>query len=930
MNKLNLVGVRGRLALLGSVSAASLLALPSVATAQTASDTEQARPGTAAADSDIVITGIRRSIQTALETKRAANQVVDAITAEDAGKLPDPTVADVLQRVPGVQVAKTFGGAGLVVIRGLQSNRTEVDGHASYGWIIDSANGFNEQIGRNFGLASLSSNLVSRVEVFKSPVASQVEGGLGGVINSITYRASDFKKPTVMLSATGNVGAKGSGVGYEFNGFATTKIGDRLGVFIGAVYSNTPFYLKGFTRGSWNEASAVIDQNGDGKRDIRLNSIRSENFTSVDLKRFGIHGNLQYEINDDLTFRADTTYTNFATNRTINVAQFVIPAGASITNPVFDGNYVVGGTATGTFESISNPRFETIRTRTSSAALEYKGDRFELSGEFANTYGAFIQRNINFGAATTAFPFTFDVTGDFPTVTMANPAFIDTLSSYGIAGAAAGSYGKTRVNTHENALRIDGAVLFEDSALTALRFGVRFSNLTQTRNAWNKNFGSTNAQVATPSVGNIPNIGPASQYNGLASAYPDIFQSFTDSNFPGFPSTFIVPNSGPVESNDPTIWTNQDLINNPANYYRTNEKSYAAYTQADFGVDGIRGNIGLRVVRTDTNPRAFSFVNKLVNGALVLDQQPTSFKNSYTDFLPSANLAVNIRKDLIMRFSASQTMARQALDQNGLAPNMIISLNTATPSLSTVQSGNPYLLPTRVTNFDASLEWYFSPSGFISGTVFYKTVNGFPVKITQQAVVPGLESMGSVVYTTPINSDSGTIKGFEASYQHTFDFLPGMLSGLGVISSFTYVDGKANVTYPVSGTSTMKLPNMPLTGVSKVSYSVSGFYERQGFNFRVSWNWRGNRLFALQSQANGPNGTFDATNSGVRMQYAKAAGSLDASASYDINENINIVLSAQNLLPKSSAPTYFTESEKFVWRRDIGESRFAASVRVKF
>ena len=871
----------------------------------------------------VVSRGIRNAIKSTIATKRQSNQIVDSVTAEDVGKLPDATVGDVLQRVPGVQVAKTFGEAGLVVIRGLQSNRTEVDGHASYGWIIDSANGFNEQLGRNFGFSSLTSNIVARVDVFKTPMASQVEGGLGGVINSRTYQALDFNEPTLLVSARGSIGTHGGG-GTEYTLFGATRIGDRLGIFVGGVLSNEPFYLKGYTRGQWNETSTVIDQNGDGKRDIRPTNIRSENFTSVARKRTGLHANIQYEITDELMLTVDSTYTNFATDRYLSIGVFNIP-GVALTNPVFDGNYVVAGTVTGSFDARLNPRFETIRTHSSSAGLAWKTAEAEITGELAHTTGAFIQRNPGFGSQVANVGFSFDMRGEFPAITLANPTSITNINNYGVAGAVAGDSNRLEVDTVEDSARLDGMWKFTDSPLADVRAGVRYSKLKQVRNSYERHFGALNPL----SAGAINNIGPASNFNGTVASYGTLFQNVTDFTFPGFPSTFVVPPMGAIATGSATLLTALPLTYNPPNYYNTREETVAGYVQADFEMDKIRGNIGVRIVRTEGNLQAYQFAQ--TSTALV--QSLAQFNSGYTDILPSANIIVSLESDLLLRFSASRTMARQALDQNGLAPNLIINVNQTTPSLSSAQSGNPNLLPTRSNNFDASLEWYFAPTGVLAGTAFYKDVSGFPVRINQTAIVPGLENLGPITWTRPVNSDAATIQGFELSYQQTYDFLPAPFNGLGTIASFTYVDGKSDVTYVTGGTNSIKLNSMPLVGVSPISYSITGFYEEDGFNVHLSYNWRDDRLFALQSQANGSNAggaIFDSTNTGVRRQYSGAVGSLDAAANYDITKDITVFLEAQNLIPEDSAPTYFTESEKFLWRRDLGETRYSLGFRAKF
>jgi iron complex outermembrane receptor protein len=131
-------------------------------------------------NTDIVVTGIRRSLQQAATIKRDAPQVLDVITAEDVGKLPDANVAEALQRVTGVQITRVFGEGQAVTVRGLQQVRVEVDGRTLLAFSARLSPPENEQLGRSSGLDSVPSSVFGRLEVRKSPLASQVEGGLSG------------------------------------------------------------------------------------------------------------------------------------------------------------------------------------------------------------------------------------------------------------------------------------------------------------------------------------------------------------------------------------------------------------------------------------------------------------------------------------------------------------------------------------------------------------------------------------------------------------------------------------------------------------------------------------------------------------------------------------------------------------------------------
>ena len=179
---------------------AAALALWGLAQHSNAQQASPARsPASDEASSAVVVTGIRASLQRATEVKRDAPQVMDVITAQDVGKLPDENVAEALQRVTGVQVTRVFGEGQSVSVRGLPLVRVEVDGRTLLGYSARLSPPENEQLGRNSGLDTVPSGLFGRIEVRKSPVASQVEGGLSGSINLVTPNPLDFKEFTASM-----------------------------------------------------------------------------------------------------------------------------------------------------------------------------------------------------------------------------------------------------------------------------------------------------------------------------------------------------------------------------------------------------------------------------------------------------------------------------------------------------------------------------------------------------------------------------------------------------------------------------------------------------------------------------------------------------------------------------------------------------------
>lgn len=217
----------------------ALMALHNPAFAQ---DTEDA----------IIVTGIRGSLEKAAQIKKNADQIVDVITAEDVGKLPDANVAEALQRVTGVQITRVFGEGQAVNIRGLQQVRVEVDGRTLLGFSARVSPPENDNLGRSSGLDAVPSSVFGRLEVRKSPLASQAEGGLGGTVNLFTPKPFDFKKTTISLRAQGTYSDGSDKFEPSFTGLFTTTFADgNVGVLLSGEYQKRTSSLQLFERNNW-------------------------------------------------------------------------------------------------------------------------------------------------------------------------------------------------------------------------------------------------------------------------------------------------------------------------------------------------------------------------------------------------------------------------------------------------------------------------------------------------------------------------------------------------------------------------------------------------------------------------------------------------------------------------------------------------------
>jgi TonB-dependent receptor len=270
----------------------------------------------------------------------------------------------------------------------------------------------------------------------------------------------------------------------------------------------------------------------------------------------------------------------------------------------------------------------------------------------------------------------------------------------------------------------------------------------------------------------------------------------------------------------------------------------------------------------------------------------TSSENNYHYFLPSLNLRLGLSRDLIMRFAASRAIARPQIADVRPFFTASVDTNNAASGLLNINRGNPLLRPARSDQFDLTLEWYFARVGSLTFDAFYKRVNGF----FYQSVTPFTTTNNGVTETfavrQPANFDgTGTVKGFEVAYQQTFDFLPGLLGGLGVSANYTYIEsrglpnsllngGNPSPTSPIGAAG-----NLPLEQLSKHNVNASVFYERGPVSLRAAYNWRSRFLL---------------TSADVIIPYFpiynSSTGQLDASAFYSITPQIKIGVQAVNLL----------------------------------
>jgi TonB-dependent receptor len=870
---------------------------PNATAQQSPADPAQNADAPQTGENAIVVTGLRRSMQSARNIKRNSDQIVDAIVAEDIGKLPDITVSDSAARIPGIQVEREHGEAGRVLVRGLDNT--------FYTTTYDGRELFTAET-RSVALQDFPAGAVAAIEAFKTSTAKLVEPGISGLINVRSRRPFDFSGLEVSgslwvmrpnqsrdASVNGNLllsnrwtmgeGEFGALVNFSYTRLNYQDSVRRHGFFI-ANYGPTG----AFRTPDWPEI----------------------HYNQGERWRPSVNGALQYR-NGDLELYAEGLWQGY--RERVNDAMWAQPIwGGTPSDLVFrDGsNEIVSGHV----DRPGNP-YETWgfkgathrETNTYQFAVggSYDAGPLRISGDLAHTYSHFQLRteSVDFELNNndysvdwyTGFPGsdkgpTFQVSGIDPT----DPTNYDYRGFFEDYADPKGKDWQARLDfeydPHINLIpKIQWGVRYVDRRASD-EAGSFYWNLTA-RNCC----GSMNA-THTP----IPISAVPLDYELLHTAFRG------DDNKP-FPITWFAPTYNSVWDNLVALrqfnidLTGQGSVDgppvDPGRSFDIAEKSLAGYAQANFrfeaGPTEIDGIVGLRAVRTKDDVSGFARVPGGVN--------PVDFKNSYTDWLPNANLNVSFSPAWKLRMAVTKTRTKPTFQQ--LNPGLSLGTPVGCGGGSTIcqisgSGGNPFLKPFTSWNYDASLEYYFSRTGFASIAGFHRDIKGFIANQTFEFPEPDPATGATLLITGPVNTRTGKINGFEGQVRTFFDwdFVPLWARSFGIDANVTYIRAKAKFLLfpdfganpPIQGITI----TAPLPGVSNWSYNLTGMYERGPLSLRLSYNWRGKY----------PEGDLAERNDGglfyTLQGRAHPSPRLDLSASYNVSDRFTVFFDWTNILKK--------------------------------
>lgn len=899
-----------------STSVAALLLFAMPAYAQTApveqddADTQveplpaDAEPG----DEDIVVTGLRRSLETSQAIKRDSEGIMDAIVAEDIGKLPDITASAALARVAGVQVNRAAGEAAQVQVRGLPDITTTYNGRE-----IFTAEGRFVQI-QDFPAGS-----VAALEVYKSSTADLIEGGIGGQINVRSRRPFDFDG----FEAFGSLNGIHTDQAQKFDWNGNFLISNRwdtgigeIGILVNAAYTKLRHL------DSTREQSLVAGigrKNDDQGADFNFadDTFRYPDATAMfygagERSRPSATATIQWKPTPDLEIYADGLFQGFR-SRDTNTFLFVPLFGnVNLSNVELMDDGVRAQSLTASYPNAIDFRPDgfggTVRAKTDTyqGALGaiYTSGGLRVSADVAYTDSTFTLNAINVDHAFATSPVR-DVNFDAPGSVFSFRDFDGTnLDNFLYRGLFQESL---LAEGDDIQTRLDLTYDFDAGFLKRIQAGVRFDDRSAGRQRGDLYRGEPFPFPRT--LGSLPlefaNVAPG--FRG------DDVQQFR---------TFIQPVRDSIWDNVAALRTIAGAPEgfpdyDPLQSFAADEKAYTAYAQFKYGFDvgtiAVDGNIGLRAIRTETTI-AGTQREEVTPGNFAFTSVERS--SEYDDYLPNASLRAVLTDEVQMRLAYTQTRTRpNFFDLNpsfsiGTPPTICIpdplipGSGPDNPNcVRGTSTGNPDLGPLTSTNYDASLEWYFSRAGSVNIAAFRRDVDGFIARVTTETQDP---VFGRLQTNIPVNGGSGRIQGIEAGFASFLDFawLPEWARGFGLQANFTYIDAKSELPAQLIGAIPPGASDSPrLPGVSEYSYNLVALYERKEFSARLAYNYRSDfvleygRVFDPGTGAINPaNGLPFGGDGPVLPLMHKARGVLDLSLTTTPVENITIAFDATNLL----------------------------------
>jgi iron complex outermembrane recepter protein len=837
----------------------------------------------------VTVTGIRRGIESAISVKKNSESIVEAISAEDIGKLPDTSIAESIARLPGLTAQRTNGRAQQISIRGMSPDFSTA--------LLNGREQVTTGDSRGVEFDQYPSELLNAVVVYKTPDGALLGQGLSGTVDMQTIRPLDVSGRTIAINYRQQrlgVGAVEEGEGYRASLSYVDQFFDRtLGVALGFARLDE----KGATSSrfeSWGGGTALyqgqtvnVPYNGFGWWTDQTTQTRD-----------GAMAVIQYKPNKEFSSTLDLFYSKF--EQIISTKGFQAPLNDTWLAPPFTydrpGN-LINATLSGS--DVTSGTFDNVRavvrndgTRINDNMRSVGWNNRFMAGETQLNFDlshSDINRNEVIIETTAGTPQSALNTAQFDTIDFTNNAQFTPGLDYtdrslikltdvqgwggGVNSPQAGYTKLPHVTDAIDAVRFSGKRDVDLGFIASIEAGLNLTDRKKTR-TYTEGRLVVNGGTDPLAFTDIPGTSTTT-VGGISFATFD-------------PTTAIGPIYTVVSKLHPDIY-NKD--------WSVTEKVTTLFSKAEIDSQllglPMRGNFGVQFVATDQSSTAFNVDRATcANDQSCPAGEQTSGKR-YTDVLPSLNLIFDLGRDQLVRLGLARVLARPTM--NDMRASLAFG-HDATDQRVEGDAGNPKLQPFRANALDLSYEKYFGNKAYFGAAAFYKDLDTYIVRapvafdfapyVTPGTLPPGTSTQGILVM--PVNGHGGTISGIELSASVPFGMVTSWLDGFGIQAS--YSNTHSSVKLPTTGlvTDNVGTPTIPLPGLSKEVSNLTLYFEKWGFSARVAQRARSDFLGEVTS------------NTGDRqLSFIKGERIVDAQVAYEFQEGfgkgLSLLFQANNI-----------------------------------
>ncbi|MBK7613298.1 MAG: TonB-dependent receptor [Burkholderiales bacterium] len=844
----------------------------------------------------VTVTGIRKGIEDAISVKRNSDSIVEAISAEDIGKLPDTTIAESLSRLPGLTAQRTKDGrASSVSIRGL--------GPDFNGYLLNGREQTSIGDSRGVDLSVYPAELIGGATVYKTSDATLMAAGLAGTLDIRLVDPLAFPSRVVSASAQKITTGKGlpvEGSGNRYSLAYIDQFADRkIGLALGFVHADGT--TNQLNSGGWGGATVNATlTDGSQMAGVKVPApwgggldYASQRITD---KRDGAAAIVVYKPNKEFSSELDLFYSKI---NSYTKKQYVKGGlGGPITNAT-----VVNGTATkGTFQLGATPGglvdyIEGIGDNDELNSLGWKStwkfaDGWSASFDVNHNTAKRVERDVEaYAGIVGADTLTFDATGGgTPKLTLGNPLAYTTATTIAVRdqtgwsgvnypdGSTVPQAGYTKGPTIEDkvdAIRLDFKHDLSGGMFTDVQFGTNYSTRTKDRSS------DEGLIVSASGVGRDRIALPAGSY--------------IEKNIGGTGLDMLTfdPQVGLWDGAKLLRKFNDDILSKT---WGVEEKVTTAYAKANIDTElsgvAVRGNVGVQLVNSDQSAKGY---RAGVGSGVTLDNPAgrlTKAGTNYTDLLPSLNLSGDLGGGNTVRLGVSQQIARASLTdlRNSFAASVDTDAShTATFGKFVGSAGNPFLKPFKAKSLDLSYEKYFGKSGYVGVAAFYKKLDSYITTATNSSfdfaayaaelglTVPPAGTVGT--FTTSVNGSGGDLSGVELSASAPFNLLSKMLDGFGASASYSETSSSVSLPNTLGQNPNQQVSvsagRISLPGLSKQNAKLMLYYEKAGFSAFVAQNYRSTYVGSVAN---------DATGGYPTLRYIQGSSWVSAQVGYEMQD----------------------------------------------